>query len=91
MISSAIISITAALISVLIFFFTSNAPSMDPAFIFLYHFPIYKDVVRAEFYFSFRKNILNKRKNLIFRLFKPVYFGRLKFFSLRELKSKYNG
>jgi len=64
MISSAIINITAALISVLIFFFTSNAPLMGPAFIFLYHLPIYKDVVRTEFYFSFRKNILKKVKTL---------------------------
>ena len=62
MISSATINITAALISVLIFFFTSNAPSIDPAFIFLYCFPIYKDEVREEFYFSFRKNIQKKAK-----------------------------
>jgi len=46
MISSAIISIIAALISVLIFFFTSIAPSISPAFIFLYHLSIYKDEVR---------------------------------------------
>ncbi len=53
MIFSAIINITAALISVLIFFFTSNAPSIDPAFNFLYRSSIYKDEVREEFYFSF--------------------------------------
>jgi len=53
MIFSATINITAALISVLIFFFTSNAPSLDPAFIFLYCFSIYKDEIRADFYFSF--------------------------------------
>jgi len=64
MISSAIINITAALISVLIFFFTSIAPSISPAFIFLYHLSIYKDVVRAEFYFSFQNIFLKKAKTL---------------------------
>ena len=73
MIFSAIINITAALISVLIFFFTSNAPSTKPAFIFLYHFSIYKDEGREEFYFSFQKIFLKKSKNLIFRLFKLVF------------------
>jgi len=81
MISSAIINITAALISVLIFFFTSNAPSISPAFIFLYHLSIYKDEVREEFYFRFRKKFLKKSKNLVFRLFKLVYFSRPKYFS----------
>jgi len=81
---SAIINITAALISILIFFFISNAPSMSPAFFFLYRLTIYKDVVRAEFYFSFRINILKKSKNLIFRLLKAVNSGRPKFFFLRE-------
>jgi len=83
MISSAIINITTALISVVIFFFTSNAPSMNPAFIFLYHLSIYKDEVREDFYFSFHKNILKKSKNLIFRLLKAINSGRMKFF-LRE-------
>ncbi len=55
MISSAIINITAALIPLVIFFFTSNAPSTSPAFIFLYCFSIYKDGSREEFYFSFQK------------------------------------
>jgi hypothetical protein len=73
-ISSATINITAALISVLIFFFTSNAPSIDPAFIFLYHFSIYKDEIREEFYFSFSEEIIKKSKNFVFRLLKPVYF-----------------
>ena len=84
MIFSAIINIMAALISALIFFFTSNAPSMDPAFIFLYHFPIHKDVVRGEFYFSFWKNILKKSNNLFFRLLKGFNSGRTKlFFSVK--------
>jgi hypothetical protein len=84
MIFSATINIIAALISVLIFFFTSNAPSTNPTFIFLYHFSIYKDEIREEFYFSFQKIFLKKSKNLIFRRFMPVYFGRLKlFFSVR--------
>jgi hypothetical protein len=80
MIFSEIINITAALISVLIFFFTSNAPSLDPAFIFLYHFSIYKDEIREEFYFSFSEKYSKKNKNLVFRLFKPVYRDKLKFF-----------
>ena len=84
MISSAIINISAALISVVIFFFTSIAPSISPAFIFLYRLSIYKDVVRAEFYFRFSEKFSKKSKNLVFRLFKPVYFGKLKlFFSVR--------
>ena len=81
MISSAIINISAALISVVIFFFTSNAPSISPAFIFLYHLSIYKDEVREEFYFRFRKKFLKKSKNRIFKLLKPVYFAGQSCFS----------
>ncbi len=73
MIFSAIINITAALISVLIFFFTSNAPSISPAFIFLYRCSIYKDGGREEFYFSFQKFFLKKAKTSFFRPLKPVY------------------
>ncbi len=87
MIFSAIINITAALISVLIFFFTSNAPSNSPAFIFLYRFSIYKDGGREEFYFSFQKIFLKKSKNLIFRLLKPVYFQQTEVVFLRESQS----
>jgi len=86
MISSAIINITAALISVLIFFFTSNAPSTGPAFIFLYHYPIYKDVVRAEFYFSFRKKFLKKTKTLFSGCLSPFILAGLSFF-LRESRT----
>jgi hypothetical protein len=87
MIFSAIINITAALISVLIFFFTSNAPSISPALIFLYHFSIYKDGGREEFYFSFQKIFLKKGKNLLFRLLKAVYFKQAEVIFLRESPS----
>jgi len=75
MISSAIINIIAALISVLIFFFTSNAPSTGPAFIFLCRLYIYIDVVREGFYFRFSEIFSKKSKNLVFRLFKTIYFA----------------
>jgi hypothetical protein len=57
MISSAIINITAAFILVVIFFFTFNAPSSNPAFYLPVRAFIYKDEISAEFYFDFPENM----------------------------------
>jgi hypothetical protein len=75
------INVTIALIPVVIFFFTSNAPSTNPAF----YLPIlslpYKDGERAYFYFRFSGKYSKKAKKLILRLLKGVFAG-LNFYQL---------
>jgi hypothetical protein len=79
-ISSAIINITAVLILLVIFFFTVNAPSSNPAFYLPERAFIYKDEISAEFYFGFLGKYVKKIKNSVFRLLNEVYFIVPKFF-----------
>jgi hypothetical protein len=74
------INVTIALMPGVIFFFTSNAPSTNPAF----YLPIlslpYKDEVRAGFYFRFSEKYLKKSKKPCFKVVKGR-FCRSKFLS----------
>jgi hypothetical protein len=78
---SVTIKVTIALMPVVIFFFTSNAPSTNPAFYLPMLSLLYKDEAKAEFYFSFSGKYLKKAKNLVLGLLNAVFAG-LNFYQL---------
>ena len=71
---SAIININTALISVASFFFTSVAPSKNPAFILPRESStLFKTKIETDFIADFEENMRKFHQMAVFRPFKPDY------------------